>query len=582
MKLIHKAAGSLQKTGSDRLSDTAAAYGSHRRKTDAAQSRKTCRRLPPSPPSAVARPSGRAAKKGTGTGHLFVKNAAILTVTSLLLRGIGMYFRIWVSAQVGAEGMGLYQLIMSVYMLAAGFASSGITVAVTRMTADELACGTRASVRGVLRRCVTLSLAMGLLSVTVLELLAEPIGSGWLSDGRSVSSVRIMALALPFMSVSCCLRGYFTARRRAGVPSAAQITEQLSRIALAVWLLKLWMPGGVEWACIAIMTADVISEGAGCLYVIVAYFLDRRRQTDAGSSPCVAHRDMGRAIWNITAPITASHYLTTLLRTIESILVPDCLTRSELSRERALELFGLVKGMALPLVLFPSTLLTAFSSLLTPEISQAKVTGRGDAVDKAVRRAMRITFSLAVPVSGLFLLFPHELGVMVYSDDRLGPILMSLAPLMPLMYAESVAVGILRGLGEQNCSLVYGIADSVMRILLIILLVPRMGMPGFLTVMAASNLLTPILHLRRLTRVSGHAFEWGKWIIEPMTALLPALLCGWLLNRLPMVQALPQVVRMGGVGAVICLMYAGALWLLDGARSPRQLSRSLLPSGARM
>ena len=506
--------------------------------------------------------------KRTGSGHVFVKNAAILTVTSLLLRGIGMYFRIWVSALVGAEGMGLYQLIMSVYVLASGFASSGITVAVTRMTADELACGTRASVRGVLRRCLILSLAMGLLSTIIMELLAEPIGAGWLSDARSVTSVRVMALALPFMSISCCLRGYFTARRRAGVPSAAQMVEQLARIALAVWLLRLWLPGGVEWACIAIMTADVISEGAGCLYAVVAYLLDRRSQTDSGSRPFVPRHRINRTIWEITAPITASHYLTTLLRTIESILVPDCLTRAELSRERALELFGLVKGMALPLLLFPSTLLTAFSTLLTPEISQAKVTGRTGTVDKAIRRAMRITFSLAVPISALFLMYPKELGVLIYSDERLEPILTVLAPLMPLMYAESVTVGILRGLGEQNCSLLYGIADSIMRIVLIIILVPRMGLTGFLLVMVASNLLTPTLHLRRLTLVTGHAFEWGRWVISPVLSALPAWICGMLLDELPQLQAMPLLLRMGCISCIVCVLYGAALWLLDGARLP--------------
>ena len=502
--------------------------------------------------------------KKTVRGSVFVKNAAILTVTSLLLRAIGMYFRIWVSALVGAEGMGLYQLILSVYVLASGFASSGLTVAVTRMTADELACGTRQSVRGVLRRCVGLSLALGLLSTLVLELLAEPIGCGWLSDSRSVSPVRIMALALPFMSISCCLRGYFTARRRAGVPSAAQMVEQLSRIALAVWLLRLWISDGAGGACAAIMTADVISEGAGCLYIIIAYLLDRRNQPEGGQRPHTPLRDMNRAICAIAAPITASHYLTTLLRTVESVLVPDCLTRAELSRERALELFGLVKGMALPLVLFPSALLTAFSSLLTPEISQAKVTGRTHAVDRAVGRAMKITFRLAVPVSALFLLYSQELGLLVYSDSRLGPVLAALAPLMPLMYAESVAVGILRGLGEQNCSLLYGIIDSVARILLIIILVPRMGLPGFLMVMAVSNLLTPVLHLRRLTVIAAHPFRWGEWVLEPAAAVLPALLCGRLLDGLPMVQALPTVVRMGFTGAVVCAMYGGGLWVMNG------------------
>ncbi len=509
------------------------------------------------------------AKKKSG-GRLFIRNAAILTATSLLLRGIGMYFRIWVSALVGAEGMGLYQLIMSVFVLASGFASSGITVAVTRMTADELACGTKASLRGVLRRCVTLSLAMGLLSALALGLLAQPIGDNWLSDGRAVSSVRMMAFALPFMSVSCCLRGYFTARRRAGVPSAAQIVEQLARIALAVWLLEQWLPDGVERACLAIITADVISEGLGCLYIIISYLIDRHRQTDAGRRPYTPAYRLNRAIWQIAAPITASHYLTTLLRTIESILVPDCLTRSELSRERALELFGLVKGMALPLILFPSTLLTAFSTLLTPEISQAKITGRTDSVDRAVRRAMRITFSLAVPVSALFMLYPRELGMLIYSDERLEPILAFLAPLMPLMYAESVAVGILRGLGEQNCSLIYSIADSVLRIVLIIILVPQLGLTGFLLVMAVSNLLTPALHLHRLTKVTGHAFEWNRWVITPILSVLPAYLCGQLLDSLPAIRSLTLILRMGGISAVICLMYAGTLWLLDGAKLPSE------------
>ncbi len=506
-------------------------------------------------------------RRREGGRHLFLKNAAVLTVTSLLLRGIGMYFRIWVSARVGAEGMGLYQLIMSVYMLAAGFASSGITVAVMRMTADELSCGTRASVRGVLRRCIGLSLAMGMLSALVLELLAGPIGEEWLSDSRSVVSIRMMAFALPFMSISCCLRGYFTARRRSEVPSAAQITEQLSRIALAVWLLEVNRSGGVEALCAAIMTADVISEGAGCLYSIIAYLFDRRRVTDSGSRPCVPAHRVWRTIWDITAPITASHYLTTLLRTVESVLVPDCLAAAELSRERALELFGLVKGMALPLVLFPSTLLTAFSTLLTPEISRAQVTGRRDSVDRAVRRAMRITFSLGVPAGGLFMLFPTELGEVIYGDSRLGPILMALAPFMPLMYAESVAVGILRGLGEQNCSLIYGITDSVVRIVMIIVLVPRMGLAGFLVVMAVSNLLTPVLHLRRLTVVTGHSFEWSRWLIAPVTALLPSWITGAVIFRLPAVAALPDLVRMTAAALPVCLMYAAALLLLDGVLS---------------
>lgn len=490
----------------------------------------------------------------------FVKNAAILTATSLLLRAAGMYFRIYVSNLVGAEGMGLYQLIMSVYVLGSGFASSGIVIAVTRMTADEMVCGSVRTVRLVLRRCLMASLAMGLLSAVIIGCLAEPIGNSWISDPRSVSSVRVMALALPFMSISCCLRGYFTARRRVTVPSIAQMVEQGARIAIALALLTYYSPLSAERACLAIMISDVISEALGCLYVVTGYLLDRRRLRCPNEALVRPDYPVWRRIWEIAAPITASHYLTTLLRTVESILVPDCLTVFELSRTRALELFGQVRGMALPLILFPSTLLTAFSSLLVPEISEAATLGQKGRVELCIRRTMHITLTLAVFISAVFCLYPDELGELIYNEPELGAIIRPLAPLMPLMYAESVVVGILRGLGEQNSSLRYGILDSVVRIILIIIAVPERGLDGFLLVMVVSNLLTPLLHIHRLRRVSGVRFDLSRWAAKPILAGLAACAAVKLAQRLPLPE-FPLALELT-IGAILALCtYCAVLWL---------------------
>ena len=74
---------------------------------------------------------------------IFIKNAFIMTATALILRTIGIFFRIYMSNKIGAEGMGLYQLIFSVYMLGSTFASAGICTAVTRLVTDELVCGTK-------------------------------------------------------------------------------------------------------------------------------------------------------------------------------------------------------------------------------------------------------------------------------------------------------------------------------------------------------------------------------------------------------------------------------------------------------
>ena len=515
----------------------------------------------------------------------FAKNAAILTATSLILRAVGMFFRVYISSIVGAEGVGLYQLILSVYMLFAGFASSGIVVATTRMTTERLAVGDGAGARRVLRLCMGVSLAMGMISAIALVCLSGPISNGWISDPRALMSVRVMALALPFMSISCCLRGYFTARRRVGVSSASQMTEQLARIAVAMVLLHYMLPMGIAYACLAIMLADVISEGLGCLCISVGYLIDRRKLSSAKlRTDKEATAQERRVMWDITLPITASHYLTSLLRTVESILVPDCLAVFVLSRTRALELFGMVKGMALPLLLFPSTLLGALAMLLVPEISEAHALGKAGQVRHAISLTMKLTMTLSAVVGALFMLFPGELGMLVYNEPGLERILSVLSPLMPLMYAESVCVGILRGMGEQKASLLYGVSDSVIRIILIALLVPRMGLSGFLLVMVVSNVFTPVLHIRRMLRTAGMEYDWKEWGLLPLGCAGATLAGGYLVGLLPQMGSLGMLVRViiCAVIGVLCALPVGlygSVGELDGIK--RMWSARRAVSGAR-
>ena len=456
---------------------------------------------------------------------LLLKNAAILTVTNIFVRGAGMFLRIYISVRLGAQGVGLHQLILSVYTLCSGFALSGIASAVTRLTAAELAKGSAAGARLVVRRSVMLSFSAGMMSALILLCFARPIGCGWLSDPRTVPSIRIMALILPVLSISACLRGYFVARRKIGINSAGQFCEQSARVALTVILLAGMLPKGIGYGCAALMLSDLIAETVCTAVVSAAYCRDVRkngnnaRVADASRSPGkyapIGGGEVNRAILSIAAPITASHYLTSLLRTVESTLVPDCLTIYEGSRERALELFGMVKGMTLPLLLFPATIIVSFSSLLVPELSRSQALGRSGSVRKGVTAAMRMTFAVAVLAGGLFMLYPRELGEIFYSQPGLERIIFFLAPFVPMMYSESVAVGILYGLGEQKASLLYAVIDSAVRITLIAVLVPGTGLKGFLIVMAVSNILTPVLHLGRLGRVCGCDIDLARWLFEP-------------------------------------------------------------------
>jgi len=129
-------------------------------------------------------------------------------------------------------------------------------------------------------------------------------------------------------------------------------------------------------------------------------------------------------------------------------------------------------------------------------------------------------------VGGLFTVLGGAFGILLYNDPLVGWLLQVLGPLTPMMYLDSVATAMLKGLGQQVHSLWFTVIDSVIRIALIILLLPHFGLIGFLFVMVVSNLLTGLLSTQRLLHVSGACIKWTRWIILPILVVTAAgLLC---------------------------------------------------------
>ena len=511
-------------------------------------------------------------------GARFVKNAAILTVTSLVLRTVGIFFRIYLSGCIGAEGMGLYQLVVSIYVLVSTFATAGICTAVTRLVTDELACGTTGGARRIMHWAVALSVLIGAVSAVLLYAAAEPIAVGWLHDGRAVPALRVLTAGLPFMGVSSCLRGYFMARRKVAVSSRAQLVEQMVRIGTIALLIGRFAPHGLAAACAAVMIGDTLAEIVACGHLALGYWLDKRHLPATNAKKITNRRVMSRLL-AIAAPITAGRYLNSLLRTIENLLVPDCLTKYNHSKETSLAQFGTLKGMALPLLFFPSSFLSALSMLLIPEISEAAALRQRDRVNGAVVRTLHLTLTASILIGGVFTLYAYPIGQILYHSEEVGMLLRVLAPLAPVMYLESVVDGILKGLDQQVSSLKYSVLDSVVRIALIVVLVPRRGMAGFLFVMVVSNVLTSLLNLHRLLTVTAVRTQWLRWLIAPLTAVGVAGTAAYLFGRSPLAAAMPVLLSTILGAAGMCVLYAVLLLPLGCVtrgdfRPPRAAAKS--------
>lgn len=443
---------------------------------------------------------------------LFIKNAAVLTVSGLLLRFAGIVFKVWMASNVGAEGMGLYQIVFSVYVL---FATSGISTAVTRLVADELALGSQKGIHKILLRAVQFTLIAAAVSLSLLFFGADFIGSRVLGDERALLSIKILAFSLPFMGLCSVLKGYFFARRRATPNALSQIFEQLVRIATVIFAVTAVKGKDIATLCAAVFFGDTVAEGMGLLLIYIVYLFDRKNLKTLKGRVRPPY-GISKEITRIALPITAGRYLNSLLRTAENILVPKNLAKYALSGSGALSMFGMIKGMALPILFFPSTLLNAVSTLLIPEMSEAMARGRRGVVGSAVSKVIKITSLSGFIAGAIFFVSGEEIGMLIYKEPQIGFLLKWLSPIVPLMYLDSICDGILKGLDHQKFTFHTALCDSSLRIILVLLVLPFFGINGFIGIMYFSNIFTCFLHVGKLIKITELHINKLKFFVFPL------------------------------------------------------------------
>lgn len=476
---------------------------------------------------------------------LFIKNTVILVATGLILRSVGVFFRVWIADTIGSEGMGLYQLIFSVYMLAATFAASGVSTAVTRLVADEEQNGQRA-ISGIMRKAVIITLAAAAVSTAVIFFFARPIALNLLKDERAVLSLKILSISLPFMGLSSCARGYFIARRKTIQPSLVQMFEQAVRITVVVICISLTASKGLEYAAAAVLLGDVVAETASFAVNWLLYMHDRKHLEKGRPTNRVFKR-----IMHIAVPITGSSYVSSILHTAENLLVPQRLTVFHGTRGRGLELFGAIRGMALPILFFPASFLTSLSTLLIPEVSSAAAAGNTIKVRQTVSYSVGTTLILSTFVSCVFMFNAAEIGNVVYGDADVGQMIQVLSPIVPFMYLESVTTGLLKGLDCQMNMFRYNTVDSILRIAAIFFLLPVFGIKGYLGIMTVSNCFTSSLSAVCLFRTAGIKPDLCNWVLKPLAAGMVGGLLGSMLSA-SIVNTILHMIVSVGVQAVVC------------------------------
>ena len=433
----------------------------------------------------------------------FIKNGLMLTAVGLAMRSVGMVFNSYITKTIGAEGIGVYTLIMTVYAFAVTFATSGINLTVTRLVAAAIGEGKEGSVRRILRHAALYSLIFSVSATAVLFLLAPYFGTRVLDDTRTVLPLRILALSLVPLALSSVFSGYFVGVKRVSRNAAVQVLGQAFRIGVTLLTLARFATHGVEQATIALSICAVLTELIVLLVGLAQLLYDKRKYSKGGAAAF-------SSITSMALPLALSAYIRSALLTLEHILIPKRLRDGGETLADSLSQYGILHGMALPLLLYPMSPLSSFSGLLVPEFAEGMARGDASRMRRIASEALEATLAYATVVAVLLFIFSEELGYVFYDSYGAGHYVALMSVVVPIMYLDHVADAMLKGIGEHVYSMWVNISDSILSIALVWFLIPTLGISGYalvIVIMEAFNFILSALRLYKRIRFKINLFS---------------------------------------------------------------------------
>ena len=447
-----------------------------------------------------------------------ITGTIILTGASFITRILGFIFRIYMSNIMGAEGVGLYQLIFPIYMLTWSLCSAGVALAVSKTVAELTAKQLHQDAIRTLKCSIVISGGLAICISIFLTFFYEFVANYFVHEANTAVALRILPICLPFMATACCIRGYFQGRQEMAIPATAQVVEQVARMVVIYLFAGLFIPKGLAYACALGMLGLCGGVFCSCLFTYTMYKFKKRSLSLRPAT--LGYSSIFSTLLTISIPITANRFLTSMLQSVENILIPIQLQKFGLASGDALGVYGMFSGMALPLLFFPSMVTSSISTALVPAISEAVARNNQQVLKKTVSKSIQFSALIGIGASSLFYTLGPEIGMACYKLPQVGEILKLLAVICPFLYLQGILTGILNGLGLERLTFKGNILGSAICIGLILILVPQKGIIGFAIALLLQSGSVTIYHLTRILRHISLPVDVVGWIIKPSIAAI--------------------------------------------------------------
>lgn len=423
-----------------------------------------------------------------------------------------LIFNIYISNQIGSEAVGVFSLVMAVYLFFITVATSGLNIAVTVIVSEKFALNKNQQAIKAIRTCIFFSLLLGIAAGGLILLFSNFITSKCLHNMVSSRPLFYIAIGLPFIAMSSCISSYFTTIRKAYKNAISQVFEFTIKMFATIILLKINITNGVEAVCISLILADVISEVCSFTLIFILYIIDIRLKKLEDV------RSFGQRfnILKIAFPVAVTSYIRSGLSTLKQLIIPTQLEKSGISCSRALSQYGMINGMVLPVITFPTVLTDSYSMLLIPEFSTYVAQKNYKAINYIANKIFKITCAFTMCICSIFFIFSNDLGLAIYNNIEIGYYFKIFTPFIFFMYMDHIIDCILKGLNKQFGVMCCNILDLSITTCFIYFLLPVLGIKGYVLSIFFSEVLNFSISLFQLFKYSGIKPNLIDWIVVPL------------------------------------------------------------------
>ena len=443
-----------------------------------------------------------------------IKGTVLLTVAGFATRILGFFYRIFLADKLGPQTLGSYQLIFPIFAICATIYGLGIQTAISQLIAKHHENEGDRLLGSVLLPGIILSLLLSLSLFALLQRFSVPIASYVLLAPECAVYLRILSILFPFCGVGACINGYYYGMQNARVPATTQVIEQISRLVFVFLLLSL-CPGPAERNCRVAVWGLVVGEcisafynmyeikksiakavlGGGTLHNKQLSITKKRAKPAFCSHPLtrsVSGSYLRPLLW-LTITLTGSKLVIAILHSAESIFIPASLCQYGCSTAEALSIYGILSGMVMPFILFPSSITNAIALMLLPAVASSEGTGEKRQITRYVYTSTKYSLLLGFACTLFFLCFGSLLGNLCFHNETAGYFLRCLSWLCPFLYLSTTLTSIINGLGKTKETFVITCISQGIKLFCLVMLVPHYGIMAYIHGTLLSQILMTIL-----------------------------------------------------------------------------------------